>query len=71
MLICSDGLYEYIKAPELQAIIQRNKLNEASHALIELAKQRGGHDNISVLIVEAFAADTDQIAKQTQKINLS
>ncbi len=71
LLICSDGLYEYIKAPELQAIIQRNKLNEASHALIELAKQRGGHDNISVLIVEAFAADTDQIAKQTQKINLS
>lgn len=71
LLICSDGLYEYIKAPELQAIIQQYSLNEASHRLIDLAKQRGGHDNISVLIVEAFAANTDQIAKQTQKINLS
>lgn len=71
LLICSDGLYEYIKPPELQAIIQQYSLNEASKTLIALAKQRGGHDNISVLIVEAFAADTAQIAKQTQKINLS
>ncbi len=71
LLICSDGLYEYIKPPELKAIIQQYSLNEASRTLIALAKQRGGHDNISVLIVEAFAADTAQIAKQTQKINLS
>lgn len=71
LLICSDGLYEYVKAEELRQILDNNKLNQASQALINLAKQRGGHDNISVLIVETFQADVNQANNPTQKISIS
>lgn len=71
LLICSDGLYEYVPEEELQQILTQNKMNEASQRLIDLAKQRGGHDNISVLIVETYRTDLNQASNPTQKINLS
>lgn len=71
LLICSDGLYEYIKSEELKEILSAENLNESAQSLINLAKQRGGHDNISVLIAETFSTNAEQAAKQTQKIQLS
>lgn len=71
LLICSDGLYEYLNSEELQQILAEMSLNESAQSLIDLAKQRGGHDNISVLIVETFYQSPDQAEKQTQKLNLS
>lgn len=72
LLICSDGLYEYIKPTELAAMLSAKQgLNESAQSLINLAKQRGGHDNISVLIIETFRSDAAHAAKQTQKLNLS
>ncbi|MEZ5044550.1 MAG: Stp1/IreP family PP2C-type Ser/Thr phosphatase [Saprospiraceae bacterium] len=70
LLICSDGLYEYVKGDELKSILRKNNLNEAAQSLIHLAKQRGGHDNISVLIAETFSVDTAQVNKPTQKITI-
>lgn len=71
LLICSDGLYEYVKIDELKQILGNKKLNEASQSLVNLAKQRGGHDNISVLIVETFQSDLNQASNPTQKIRIS
>ncbi len=71
LLICSDGLYEYINSEELKDILSAESLNESAQSLINLAKQRGGHDNISVLIAETFSINAEQAAKQTQKIQLS
>jgi protein phosphatase len=51
IIICSDGLYEYIKDEELKDIVLNNQPEAASQKLIITAKNRGGHDNISVLIV--------------------
>ncbi len=71
LLICSDGLYEYVKKAELAQVVSSQSLNAASKTLIQLAKQRGGHDNISVLIVETFQSSIDQSNRATQKLNLS
>lgn len=71
LVICSDGLYEYVQEAELQQILTQNKLNEASQRLIDLAKQRGGHDNISVLIVETYQVDANKANNPTQKIQIS
>lgn len=71
LLICSDGLYEYVQEEELKRILSGTKLNLAAQSLIDLAKQRGGHDNISVLIVETFQANPNQANNPTQKIKIS
>ena len=49
LLLCSDGLSEYVRAEEMQsAVAQELLLQSACGALIDLAKRRGGHDNITV-----------------------
>lgn len=52
LLLCSDGLYDYLKDEELNKILAENNLNNAASVMIELAKARGGHDNITVVIAE-------------------
>ena len=46
-------------------------MNELAEMLISIAKKRGGHDNISVLIAEAIKTSSTEEAKETQKIKLS
>ena len=71
LVLCSDGLYEYIPAEECAKIIEAHSLNEAAQKMIDLAKKRGGHDNISVLLVEACEFSGDTIEKVTKNLNPS
>ncbi len=51
LLICSDGLYGLVKNEEIKSIVQSSSdLVSACKELIDLANQRGGHDNITVII---------------------
>ena len=51
LLLCSDGLYEYITEQEmLQSIQQHNNIQQCATSLVTIAKERGGHDNITVVI---------------------
>lgn len=51
-LLCSDGLYDLVEDEEIgQALAHATDPHEACEQLIALAKQRGGHDNITVGIV--------------------
>src|SRR5262249_50306571 len=51
MLLCSDGLSGKVSAAEMATIIRKNgSLEESAKELIELAKQRGGEDNITVIL---------------------
>ena len=52
LLLCSDGLTDLVWNDEiLETIRSRANLKEASRALIELANSRGGHDNITVVLI--------------------
>ena len=56
LLLCSDGLTDLIWNDEiLETIRSRANLKEASRALIELANSRGGHDNITVVLISVPA----------------
>src|SRR5262249_3880740 len=51
-LLCSDGLSGKVKGPEMLKIVTENpEITAATNALIKLANERGGEDNITVLIV--------------------
>ncbi len=56
LLLCSDGLTDLVWNDEiLETIRSRANLKEASRALIELANSRGGHDNITVVLISVPA----------------
>jgi serine/threonine protein phosphatase PrpC len=50
-LLCSDGLYDLVSDSDIQIILQTKELSSACQRLIDLAKSRGGYDNISVILI--------------------
>ncbi|MCH2108446.1 MAG: protein phosphatase 2C domain-containing protein [Polyangiaceae bacterium] len=54
-LLCSDGLHGYLGQREVGEFVSQGG-DGAVQAMIDLANDRGGKDNITVLIVEAAAA---------------
>ena len=52
LLLCSDGLTDLLWNDEILEVIRsKSSLKEASRALIEIANERGGHDNITVVLI--------------------
>ena len=57
VVLCSDGLSGQVKKPEIAKIVTENQdLQQACSALIALANERGGPDNITVIIAR-FSGD--------------
>lgn len=52
LLLCSDGLSNMVVDATIGSVLADGTPEEAVWALIEAANQAGGHDNISVAIVE-------------------
>jgi protein phosphatase len=51
LLLCSDGLYSLVSEAEIAQIISMFEPQVACVRLVELAKARGGYDNITVAVV--------------------
>ena len=56
LLLCSDGLTGRVADQEIAAIVQEAQPLEAARRLVALANERGGNDNITVLIIGAEEA---------------
>ena len=53
ILLCSDGLYGELKCSDIQKIIHSDKtVEEKCEALVALANRKGGHDNITAVLLE-------------------
>lgn len=59
ILLCSDGLTEHVKAPQIRQIVGNRAAESAAHALIQAANNGGGSDNISVIILRVGEVQTD------------
>jgi serine/threonine protein phosphatase PrpC len=55
LLLCSDGLTSYLDPSELLLFTQKSDLTTVPSEMIDLAKNRGGHDNISVITLSVEA----------------
>lgn len=51
-LLCSDGLTDMVTEPEIQAALAGKNAGEMAARLVELALERGGKDNVTVLVVK-------------------
>jgi protein phosphatase len=50
-ILCTDGLWSLVTDDELQQIASKQTPSDAARQLVDLANSRGGHDNVTVLIV--------------------
>jgi len=51
-MLCSDGLTDLVSDEEIQAVIQSHPIEDAPGILIDMANHRGGHDNITVILMQ-------------------
>jgi protein phosphatase len=51
LLICSDGLWGLVRDSEILDAVENKSAEQAGRELIELARERGGPDNITVEIL--------------------
>lgn len=71
LLICSDGLSNKITPDDLkQAVEEAEDLVSACHRLIKLANERGGEDNITVIIAQ-FDGEALLSASEIQSVSAS
>lgn len=52
LLLCTDGLTNYVKDEELKEILQNDEIEDPAKFLVDLANKRGGRDNITVIVVK-------------------
>ena len=51
LLICTDGLWGQVRDSEILAAVENKSAEQAGRELIDLARERGGPDNITVEIL--------------------
>ncbi len=66
LLLCSDGLYEYFSKEEIaDALNTSDHIDDAGAYLVNEAKSRGGHDNISLIIASGNGTISSRTLKST------
>lgn len=57
-ILCSDGLSDLLSIEEMEkAITDASSLSDAATSLVSLSKMKGGHDNVTLLLVELLSAN--------------
>lgn len=67
ILLCSDGLTRHVSDDELAIILGEQDPEEATAALVRLANERGGHDNISVGVLRVETVAGGERVRQGQR----
>ncbi|GGA84196.1 Stp1/IreP family PP2C-type Ser/Thr phosphatase [Ornithinibacillus halotolerans] len=53
LLLCSDGLTDKVRDSELEEYLQsKNEIDKVGEKLVDLANERGGEDNVSLVILQ-------------------
>ena len=51
-VMCTDGLYNHVENEEIREAVLSHPPGEAAEALVNMANQRGGQDNITVQVIQ-------------------
>jgi protein phosphatase len=63
LVLCSDGLTEHVNKRELASLIVATEPKEIAEALVSVANERGGHDNITVVAARVGGASVAAAAR--------
>jgi protein phosphatase len=72
LLICSDGLSNKISSGDMQKIIlsNENQLPQACAEMVKLANERGGEDNITLILAKLSGDDLTKPTEQAIKLEI-
>jgi len=75
LLLCSDGLYGEVDDESIRAVLTMNGRTETvAQVLVDRAKANGGHDNITVVVIDVVSggddAHTDDATGSASSANL-
>lgn len=70
VVLCSDGLHGQVEPDEIALAVTRVPLDEACRALVRLANERGGPDNITVVAVRVDDIEAGQDVSGTPTARL-
>lgn len=65
-LLCSDGLSNMMDDEEIRDIVTTNGPEDACKRLVDIANERGGDDNITVIIAEIEALDDEDTKSESE-----
>jgi serine/threonine protein phosphatase PrpC/CRP-like cAMP-binding protein len=68
-MLCSDGLHGYLEDTEYAKLFEETPENAISQKLVDLANERGGKDNITVIVVGIPDAESG-VDKLARDVNL-
>lgn len=68
-MLCSDGLHGLVADAEIYRLVLNHAPSDAANKLVALARDRGGPDNITVVVV-AFDEDSPRYINPHQEITL-
>jgi len=64
-ILCSDGMANMMEDAEILHIVRHHPLTEVPRTLVDLANERGGDDNITVIAVQIQAESVPVVASAT------
>jgi protein phosphatase len=70
ILVCSDGLTDLVSDEEIQAVVKSTPFADIPKVLIDLANARGGHDNITVILMATPVNKGGKPGKQRKRRRL-
>ncbi|MCD4685575.1 MAG: protein phosphatase 2C domain-containing protein [Anaerolineae bacterium] len=62
-LMCSDGLWDLVESHEMLRIVEQYPAEQATRRLIELARKRGAHDNVTAIVLRVGQKPKAQIPR--------
>lgn len=66
LVLCSDGLTLHVKPQEIARIAGEHRPEVASQKLIELTNERGGRDNVSVVVISIEEEPEEEVQHQEE-----
>jgi serine/threonine protein phosphatase PrpC len=63
LLLCSDGLSNYLNEEEMAEVLGGRPMDEVGPALVEMANDRGGDDNITCILVKVVGDSALETAR--------
>jgi serine/threonine protein phosphatase PrpC len=71
-LLCTDGLHDHVHSDrDLLIDLEGSDLDSASENLVDFANASGGHDNITVVLVDVLPDPTETVRSKSERLMLS
>jgi hypothetical protein len=70
LILCSDGLHGYLQPGDVEEVIADGPMDEAPDRFIKLANDRGGLDNITVVLVDVPEDDVSSAEELRHRMDV-